>query len=105
MTWFVATLAVVLIVITTAAVLGRVDGSIAEVTSSLGHDPLPDGPLTAADLDELRFDTGLRGYRMAQVDRVVDRLRHEIVVLEQEVDRLRETDHEPPQPDHQEEHA
>ncbi len=91
MTWFVTTLAVVLIVITTAAVLGRVDGSLAEPTSSLAHEPLPDAPLTAADLDELRFDTGLRGYRMVQVDRVVDRLRREIAVLEQEVAQLRAT--------------
>lgn len=89
MTWFVTTLAVVLIVITTAAVLGRVDGSLAEPTSSLSHEPLPDAPLTTTDLDELRFDTGLRGYRMGQVDRVVDRLRREITTLEQEVAVLR----------------
>ncbi len=89
MTWFVTTLAVVLIVITTAAVLGRVDGSLAEPTSSLAHEPLPDAPLTTTDLDELRFDTALRGYRMGQVDRVVDRLRLEITTLEQEVAVLR----------------
>lgn len=89
MTWFVAALVVVLLVLTTAAVLGRVDGSIAEPTSSLAHEPLPDGPLRARDLDELRFDTGLRGYRMAQVDRVVDRLRREVEELQDEVQRLR----------------
>lgn len=89
MTWFVAALVVVLVVLTTAAVLGRVDGSMSEPTSTSSHEPLPDGPLRARDLEDLRFDTGLRGYRMAQVDRVVDRLRREVDDLQDEVGRLR----------------
>lgn len=38
---------------------------------------LPDAPV-AADVDRLRFSLGLRGYRMDQVDEVLDRLRDEI---------------------------
>jgi DivIVA domain-containing protein len=48
--------------------------------------PLPDDGLTPGDLDGLRFDTALRGYRMSQVDAVIDRLRREIVDLEDRLD-------------------
>ena len=89
MTWFVVVIVVVLVVLTTAAVLGRVDGAIADPTTTLSHEPLPETPLTPADFEELRFDTGLRGYRMGQVDRVIDRLRREISELDEEVARLR----------------
>jgi DivIVA domain-containing protein len=39
---------------------------------------LPDRPLTAEDLDGLRFGVTLRGYSMAQVDQILDRLGAEI---------------------------
>jgi len=80
--WFVLLVAVVLVVLTTAAVLGRVDGSLGDATTSLSHDPLPDTPLTPADFEELHFDTAMRGYRMSQVDDVIDRLRREITDLD-----------------------
>ena len=78
MIWIVLLVAVVLVVLTAAAVLGRVDGSLGDATTSLSHDPLPDTPLTPADFEELHFDTAMRGYRMSQVDDVIDRLRREI---------------------------
>lgn len=91
MTWVVIVLAVVVAVLTVAAVLGRVDGSLADATTTMSHVPLPEDRLTTDDLDGLRFDTAVRGYRMSQVDAVVDRLRHEIAVLGDDVDRLRAT--------------
>ena len=42
------------------------------------HEPLPEGELRDEDLAELRFDVTARGYRMSQVDGVVDRLRREL---------------------------
>ena len=84
MIWIVLLVAVVLVVLTTAAVLGRVDGSLGDATTSLSHDPLPDTPLTPADFEELRFDTAMRGYRMSEVDDVIDRLRREITDLDQQ---------------------
>lgn len=85
MIWLALLVAVLVAVATAAAVLGRVDGSLADATTTSSHVPLPDDGLTPGDLDGLRFDTALRGYRMSQVDAVVDRLRREIVELE---DRL-----------------
>src|SRR5690348_8595970 len=60
--------------------------------------PLPvSRPLTEVDLDGLRFDTALRGYRMAQVDQALRRAAYDlgykeelINVLEAEVAALRE---------------
>ena len=40
---------------------------------------LPDDDLVASDVDQLRLSVGLRGYRMEQVDVVLDRLRDELV--------------------------
>ena len=60
--------------------------------------PLPNNrSLTEYDLKAVRFDTGLRGYRMGQVDRVLRRTAYDIgykdemiAVLEAEVNALRE---------------
>jgi DivIVA domain-containing protein len=52
----------------------------------------PDRPLRRTDVDMLRFSVGLRGYRMDEVDDVLDRLAYDleardarIAILEQEV--------------------
>ncbi|MEO7236329.1 MAG: DivIVA domain-containing protein [Lapillicoccus sp.] len=82
MIWLALLVAVLVAVATAAAVLGRVDGSLGDATTTMSHVPLPDDPLTPGDLDGLRFDTVTRGYRMSQVDAVVDRLRREISDLE-----------------------
>ena len=87
--WLALFVAVVVAVVTAAAVLGRVDGSLADATTTMSHIPLPDDQLTEADIDELRFDTAMRGYRMSQVDAVIDRLRREIGDLDDELTRVR----------------
>jgi DivIVA domain-containing protein len=87
--WLALFVAVVVAVVTAAAVLGRVDGSLADATTTMSHVPLPDDQLTPADIDELRFDTAMRGYRMSQVDAVIDRLRREIGDLDDELTRVR----------------
>ena len=89
MIWLALFVAVVVAVVTAAAVLGRVDGSLADATTSMSHIPLPDDQLTEADIDELWFDTAMRGYRMSQVDAVIDRLRREIGDLDDELTRVR----------------
>ncbi|WP_295695683.1 DivIVA domain-containing protein [Lapillicoccus sp.] len=105
MIWLVLVVAVVLVVLTTAAVLGRVDGSLDAATTSLSHEPLPQTPLTPGDFAELHFDTALRGYRMNQVDGVVDRLRREVADLGDEVARLRRATERQPGPADGLEHA
>lgn len=84
MVWLVVVVAIVLVVLTVAAVLGRVDGALADPTSTMSHVPLPQDRLTPGDLDGVRFDTAMRGYRMSQVDATLDRLRREIAELEQQ---------------------
>ena len=49
---------------------------------------LPERP-TPADVDRLRFSLGLRGYRMDQVDEVLDRLRDQLAVQQSELNQLR----------------
>jgi DivIVA domain-containing protein len=88
--WLALFVAVIVAVVTGAAVLGRVDGSLADATTTMSHVPLPEDQLTPSDIDELRFDTAMRGYRMSQVDGVIDRLRREIADLDDELTRARE---------------
>lgn len=49
-------------------------------------------PAAAApeDIDRLRFALGLRGYRMDQVDQVLDELRDQIAAKNREIARLQE---------------
>jgi DivIVA domain-containing protein len=74
MTWFFAFVIVALMGVIAVVATGR-GGSMAEV-----YDDRPDsrvqadGPLTAQDLRRVRFSTALRGYRMSEVDALLDRL-------------------------------
>ena len=52
---------------------------------------LPADPVAAADVAALRFTMALRGYRMDEVDAVLDRLSTEISVRDAEIGRLRST--------------
>jgi DivIVA domain-containing protein len=60
-----------------------------EPTTTVPALQLPSGRFTAADLDRLHFSTGLRGYRMDEVDEVLDRLSGELREREAELDELR----------------
>ena len=70
-----------------------VGGFAALVVGRVGYDPLSDPTTTQADpilsddfgsgeIAAIRFDTALRGYRMDQVDAVLDRLQDRIAELE-----------------------
>lgn len=43
---------------------------------------------TAPDVDRVRFALGLRGYRMDQVDQVLDDLREQLAAKDREIERL-----------------
>jgi DivIVA domain-containing protein len=47
-----------------------------------------DGLLERRDVDQVRFSVGARGYRMDEVDDVLDRLAHEIEVRERRIAEL-----------------
>ena len=81
MTWFFAFLIVAVMGVVAVVASGR-GGSMAET-----YDDRPDsrvqadGPLTAADLRSVRFSTAFRGYRMSEVDALLDRLAAELTPL------------------------
>jgi DivIVA domain-containing protein len=74
MTWLFAFVIVALMGVIAVVAAGR-GGSMADT-----YDDRPDsrvqadGPLTAQDLRRVRFSTALRGYRMSEVDALLDRL-------------------------------
>ncbi len=56
------------------AAVGRFDG-LPQIIPDRAPDAFPlERPATAADVDAVRFDVGLRGYRMDEVDDLLDRL-------------------------------
>ena len=71
---------IVLVMGAVAVVASGRGGSMAEV-----YDDRPDarvqadGPLSATDLRQVRFSTAFRGYRMSEVDALLDRLAAELV--------------------------
>jgi DivIVA domain-containing protein len=90
MTWFFAVL-VVLLMGAVAVVAAGAGGSMAEV-----YDDRPDsrvqadGPLTAEDIRTVRFTTAFRGYRMSEVDALLERLATELDEARREQAQRRE---------------
>ena len=88
---FLLLIVVLLIGLTAAAVMGRIGGFMAEATSSQafsggsGVSGDPAGSLSAEDIGRLHFDQALRGYRMNQVDEVIDALSARLLELETKV--------------------
>lgn len=78
MTWFFAILVVALMGGVAVVAVGR-GGSMAEAYDDRPDSRVPaDGPLGPADLRAVRFSTALRGYRMSEVDALLDRLAAEL---------------------------
>lgn len=85
---FLVLIVVLLIGLTTAAVMGKIGGFMADPTSSQSFAGVPAGPLSADGMAQLHFDQALRGYRMDQVDEVIDVLMARLRELESEVASL-----------------
>jgi DivIVA domain-containing protein len=69
--------ALVVVFVVAAAAVGR-GGGLDPVESDLVRPSLPAGPVTADDVESVHFAVGFRGYRMDQVDDVLDRLGDEL---------------------------
>jgi len=78
-----------------AAATGRLP-LLADVPADDAGDGLPEGPLRGTDLELARFPLAFRGYRMADVDRVLERLAGELTARDDEIVRLGA----PPEPQH-----
>jgi DivIVA domain-containing protein len=78
MSWLVALLVVAVIGGIVVAAAGR-GGSMAEAYDDRPDSRVPaDRRLTAQDLRRVRFGTVLRGYRMSEVDALLDRIAAEM---------------------------
>jgi DivIVA domain-containing protein len=74
MTWFLAVITVAVIGGVAVIAAGR-GGTMAETFDDRPDARVPaEGPLSAADLRRVRFGTAFRGYRMSEVDALLDRL-------------------------------
>jgi DivIVA domain-containing protein len=74
MTWFFAILVVALMGGVAVVASGR-GGTMARAYDDRPDSRVPaDGPLGADDLRAVRFSTAFRGYRMSEVDALLDRL-------------------------------
>lgn len=82
-------LAVLLVAVIAALALGKLGEAVAPgvppPVRTASAEELPDRRLQPLDLDELRFDAAVRGYRMEQVDAAIARLRAELETLQGEL--------------------
>lgn len=79
--------AIAILGVTAVAVVGRRTGGalgLGRTTTSLPPVVLPEQP-RGADVEQVRFSLGLRGYRCDQVDEVLDALSREIERLNHEL--------------------
>jgi DivIVA domain-containing protein len=89
MYWFFTALIAAIVVAIALIAAGRGD-SMAQAWSDRRYLSLPeDRSLTAEDLDSLRLALAFRGYRMDEVDDLLDRLGDEIAARDAYIDRLR----------------
>lgn len=87
------TLIQVLVVLAVVAAVGAVAagvvrGGLPDASTSLPAAELPPDPLVGSDLADVRFSLGLRGYRMDEVDAVLDRAAGELDARDAEIARL-----------------
>ena len=86
---FFLLIGILLIGLTAAAVMGRIGGFMADPTSTQAFSGVSgvgdgEGSLSAGDVGQLHFDRALRGYRMDEVDEVIDALSARVRELETE---------------------
>ena len=86
---FLIALLVVVIGLVIFAILGHFGAHLEDPTGTSPFESLPRGIVTPEDIDQVRFDQTLRGYRMGQVDEVLDRLRAELQARDDEIAMLR----------------
>ena len=77
MEWFIAAVAVAALGVAAMAAAGGVGEMSGEPVYDTYRQDLPERRLTAEDLEQVRFGVALRGYAMAQVDDLLERLGRE----------------------------
>ena len=93
-----ALVAVVLVVTVLGVASGRIPvDPLAEAVHTTPDTGLPDEP-TASDVDAVRFDTAMRGYRVDEVDARLEALRDELAARERALSDLRSQPSRAPRP-------
>jgi DivIVA domain-containing protein len=88
--WFWVLVVVLAIAAITVLLVGS-GSTLSDVYEDRPDRTVPVGrPLTADDLSEIRFTTAMRGYRMDEVDALVDRLRADLLQRETAAARAEE---------------
>ncbi len=91
MTYALVLLALAVVGVGGAVAAGAVSGGLPPAPRERPSTPLPGdrvGRLQARDVDAARFSTGLRGYRMDEVDAAMARLRAELEARDAELAEL-----------------
>ncbi|MDR1449542.1 MAG: DivIVA domain-containing protein [Propionibacteriaceae bacterium] len=81
MEWLIAIGAVVVLGLAAVAASGRL-GQFGPAQTDRPEPAWPDAPLTAADVDSMRFAVVPRGYAMDQIDHFLDLVRDRLAELE-----------------------
>lgn len=93
--WLIVITAIVISVVLLA--LGRGDGLAEEEPDDVVVRLPEDRSMVASDVETLRFPLALRGYQMAAVDEVLDRLAVELALRDAEIRQLQGQDVQPPE--------
>ena len=83
-----ALLGVVLVLFVAAVVATREESAMADAHQDLPDLALPVGPLEPQDVAAVRFSMAPRGYRMSEVDAVLERLAAELADLHRQLAQL-----------------
>ncbi len=79
----------VVLVLFAAAVLSTREGPVLiDAPPDAAYPALPSGPLRPEDLTAVRFDMALRGYRMSEVDEVLQRLADDLRARDERIAAL-----------------
>lgn len=90
MVTILALLTVVAVLLVTAWLATRADPLLRDAPPDRPDLALPDAPLGADDVRGVRFSLALRGYRMHEVDAVLDRLAAELADRDRRLTELTE---------------
>jgi DivIVA domain-containing protein len=77
MTWVLAAVVVVLLTVVALVAVGR-GGGLSETFDDRRDVRVPEGRLSGADVRRVRFTTAFRGYRMSEVDALLERVASQI---------------------------
>ena len=84
--------------IAAVAAAGKLGQMNAEPIRDVYRQDLPERPLVAADIETVKFAVTFRGYAMAQVDDLLERLGREIDDRDRRIAELSRLESEPPAP-------